>query len=648
YGVSSGNNITNVSFIGIEISNSTTAYIELGNGTIYFANVGIGPIMDIHSTDAEFVNLSISNADGIIYYPSVTFNTSEQCVPGDIGISNNLISVDSVAAPALNESAKLTFYGVSGIARPTPYRDGVPCPGAICSAFVNMGGGKFAFNVSSFTDYSIGEGPVPPQQPTGGEEKPALSVSVSTSGYVADPVTFTVTSEGKKVADARVYVVVAGSDATYEITDTGSDGKASATIYDAGNYYAYARKSGYKQSSSKYFTLSLRDMSITVPNEVYGGTDVEIVVKDSAAGTPLPGADVQVRGPSGENILLCTTGAAGTCIVPGSSLQKGGVYAIEANKQYYTTEYGSFAVSLRKLDVRAPSSVYTRERFDIYVSSGGSALSGVDIRLGDDSYVTDAYGYVRGVTLDEPGIYALSASKGGYEPYEGEISATYPPIIVNYPNETYTKENFTLTITSPDKGCISGVKVQVGMHTHTSDKDGKVNVRVEQEGNYSVVATKAECGPYNGVREILDRPPEKPFEPKPPIKDIVGPAGLVGELADALGLEGIVKPGCYGVYIEGIPAIFCDLLWLVIITLSAASAYLQKDNMRRVIFGFGPIIIAVATIPAVGAVVATLSFGYSYREWSAAKGIEKVQKEESEKAGRDIIEGKKPGDPTAP
>ncbi|MBU0532584.1 right-handed parallel beta-helix repeat-containing protein, partial [Candidatus Micrarchaeota archaeon] len=76
----------------------------------------------------------------------------------DIQITSNLIQVDSVARPGFNVSANLTFYGTDGLgfSDRTPFRNGASCPSNICTELQDAD--NYIFNVTSFTNYSVGEG----------------------------------------------------------------------------------------------------------------------------------------------------------------------------------------------------------------------------------------------------------------------------------------------------------------------------------------------------------------------------------------------------------------------------------------------------------------------------------------------------------
>ena len=100
------------------------------------------------ATENEFGRIIYSNT-------SLTTNSSID-FENEINISNNSIVVGSVSD--LNTSAQLTFYNVNslGLQVPTPLLDGAFCDTSVCTIVQNAD--TYIFNVSHFTNYSIGEG----------------------------------------------------------------------------------------------------------------------------------------------------------------------------------------------------------------------------------------------------------------------------------------------------------------------------------------------------------------------------------------------------------------------------------------------------------------------------------------------------------
>ena len=76
----------------------------------------------------------------------------------DVRIRNNSVIVLSNVNAGLNRSANVTLYGIGnrGFSKPVILRDGVAC-GDICYNFTSLNADNVKFNVSSWTEYSIGE-----------------------------------------------------------------------------------------------------------------------------------------------------------------------------------------------------------------------------------------------------------------------------------------------------------------------------------------------------------------------------------------------------------------------------------------------------------------------------------------------------------
>ena len=99
--------------------------------------------------------ININNSWGIIEFSDLIEVVGNN-LSGDIQISNNSIYVNS-SNSGLNRSAELTFYNITGITNPIPYRNNEKCEDAICTGFTNLGNWTYSFNVASWSNYSIEE-----------------------------------------------------------------------------------------------------------------------------------------------------------------------------------------------------------------------------------------------------------------------------------------------------------------------------------------------------------------------------------------------------------------------------------------------------------------------------------------------------------
>ena len=102
----------------------------------------------------------------------------------------------------MNKSANLTFYGINltalGITTAKPQRNGVACGNVICKNFNNVSD-TYYFNVTHFTNYSIGNNTVPNKvalvSPTNGSDTllnrtPLFNWSAISADLDGDPITY--------------------------------------------------------------------------------------------------------------------------------------------------------------------------------------------------------------------------------------------------------------------------------------------------------------------------------------------------------------------------------------------------------------------------------------------------------------------------
>ncbi len=119
--------------------------------------------------DQEITNYSIAGAGSILYFKDSDYgelryleaiNGSGTNLSNDIKISSNLIDVNS-SKSGLNKSANLTFYSVPVSGTLMPFRNGERCPSNICGNVTDLGSNNYWFNVTHFTNYSVGNNSVP-------------------------------------------------------------------------------------------------------------------------------------------------------------------------------------------------------------------------------------------------------------------------------------------------------------------------------------------------------------------------------------------------------------------------------------------------------------------------------------------------------
>ncbi|MCX8199983.1 MAG: hypothetical protein N3G76_00775 [Candidatus Micrarchaeota archaeon] len=475
-----------------------------------------------------------------------------------------------------------------------------------------------------------------------------LYLSVSTTGYVGDPVVFTVKSRGAvKDATVRIYYSEGGSAVLVDTGKTDSEGKytADAAALDkAGTYYAYASKGGFIRSDEEYFELEKAKLSVASSSEVYVRTEISATVADQRTGKPVEGAQVKLYSPSGAVVDTCTTSQEGRCVFSAGAVRSPGTYAIVAKKHFYDDGAAVVNVFLYPLTIEYPDSVYARQEFDMMAVSFGRPLEDVQIKIKDKpAYTTGKDGKVTGIVFSQPGDYEFTARKEDYQTFKGIIQVSWPPIIPLFPKEMYSKEKFVITATSPDKDCISGVRIVIGDgYIYNTSTIGEATVRVEVPNNYTIVMSKDGCEPYVGIIEIPERPPEKPYEK--PIVEKKPPKSAAELISETIGFGALVKSGCEGFYVEGLPVVLCDLLWLLVVAMAAAAAYLGKTNMHKAAYFFVPIIAAIATLPVIGVLVAALVLSFAYRGWADERARIRALKEEAEKVSKELAAGKSVGE----
>jgi len=146
------NYISNNSVIGL----IDRYYLEIGtasiNGTIledqYIKNytfTGVGGTLTIKNS--QFGQIQFLNP----------INGTGTNLSDDIQFGNNSVTINSNSNIGLNRSANVTIYNLrTNFTAPIILKDGIPC-GTKCYNFTSLNAGIVVFNVSSWSNYSIGE-----------------------------------------------------------------------------------------------------------------------------------------------------------------------------------------------------------------------------------------------------------------------------------------------------------------------------------------------------------------------------------------------------------------------------------------------------------------------------------------------------------
>ncbi|MCX6748451.1 MAG: hypothetical protein NT076_02505, partial [Candidatus Pacearchaeota archaeon] len=148
--LNAANNLTINSTLDARTGGLTTGGV---NGSIYLeysselnltsSTINPNPYIARNTTNARIQYLqAVSSANAINY-------------DNAIKIASNNISVDISSYSQLNKSAELWFYNTVA-SNPVPLRNNIACPSTICA--VVSSGTTYKFNVTSFSDYSVGDG----------------------------------------------------------------------------------------------------------------------------------------------------------------------------------------------------------------------------------------------------------------------------------------------------------------------------------------------------------------------------------------------------------------------------------------------------------------------------------------------------------
>jgi len=160
-----GNNLSGNNY-GIVINKTgTTNNIILNNNILTSNNYAIL----VGETDVN--QLIYNNSYGEIKWTSSNISAvTDLSFPGNISIGDNLTYFNAGSNDNINSTANISLEGIAGFVSPIVLRDGVECTD--CYLF-SYDGSTAIFNVSSWSNYSVAEGPNTP--PT------ILSVNISTT-----------------------------------------------------------------------------------------------------------------------------------------------------------------------------------------------------------------------------------------------------------------------------------------------------------------------------------------------------------------------------------------------------------------------------------------------------------------------------------
>jgi len=161
-----------------------TVYSSYGEGIVFYGGSSNNSIINANSySNGEAINsysggdpnlnnqLVYNNSFGQIKWINQNFLDNLDIngaltYPGNIIIGNNSAYLNSNAftGQAINSSANITLYGIGnrGFATPTILKDGINCPANQCYNFTSLTATDVIFNVTSWSNYSIGEDTIKP------------------------------------------------------------------------------------------------------------------------------------------------------------------------------------------------------------------------------------------------------------------------------------------------------------------------------------------------------------------------------------------------------------------------------------------------------------------------------------------------------
>ncbi len=163
---------TNVSYNDLKTTGATTE-INLIDMSLAKYN--------LTSTIIRFIR---SGKGEISFYPRITAGGNN--LSSDVKIYSNFAEVDSVSSPGFNKSALVKFENISTtLNNPVILRNGVSCHLSVCVNLTALNAGNVLFNVTGWTNYSIGwtyvisPAPVAPQMINITEPDPSENYSLS-------------------------------------------------------------------------------------------------------------------------------------------------------------------------------------------------------------------------------------------------------------------------------------------------------------------------------------------------------------------------------------------------------------------------------------------------------------------------------------
>ena len=295
---------------------------------------------------------------------------------------------------------------------------------------------------------------------------------------LSQPAYFNVIDEdGNPVEGARITV---GSNAV--ITD--SNGQATMSLIN-GNYTYIITKNKMKTVTGTFVVLN---NSVTINAQMVIAPFTVIFDIRDENGLGLQGAEIII---DDQSEITNGTGRASIDFKPGT-------YIYSVSKLGYE-DITNKSVTVVDANVAVMETMYLFAWSITFICQDENAvnLSGVIVKIGSNSYVSDENGRVPVKLVN--GNYKVSFSKVGFVAKEQNFT-------VNNKNETFTvqlvyfKYNFSMVVYAPDgKTPAPGVNVNIneGAVIATTNSSGRITAQLIN-GDYNFVASKREYDDYNG------------------------------------------------------------------------------------------------------------------------------------------------------
>ena len=295
---------------------------------------------------------------------------------------------------------------------------------------------------------------------------------------LSQPVYFNVNDEdGNPVEGARITV-----GANSILTD--ANGQATMSLIN-GNYTYIITKNKMKTVTGTFVVLN---NFVTINAQMVIAPFTVIFDIRDENGLGLQGAEIIV---DGQSEITDGTGRASIDLKPGT-------YIYSVSKLGYE-DITNKSVTVVDANVAVMETMYLFAWSITFICQDENAanLSGVIVKIGSNSYVSDENGRVPVKLVN--GNYKVSFSKVGFVAKEQNFT-------VNNKNETFTvqlvyfKYNFSMVVYAPDgKTPAPGVNVNIneGAVIATTNSSGRITAQLIN-GDYNFVASKREYDDYNG------------------------------------------------------------------------------------------------------------------------------------------------------